>query len=374
MAAVTVVILAMPYLPPVRTAVLTVALLPEMVDLPLRPLSTLPRPARTTTTYGAPADRLDIYVPAGARTDRSLPAVLLALGVHPQPIDHPDVVDLATAISRVGVVVGVPDSTALRELRVTPAEPAHLADAAIALAAIPEVDASHVGFAGFSAGASIALIAAVDERIAGDVAFVSAFGGYANAELLLIDVATRSVDFAGTVHAWQPDVGIRRDVLELTVGTLASVQQRDDLRARLQPVVSSDVPPNGPRPEDLAELEGDARAIYLLFTARDRPTASAAIDAMSTELRAQLAGISPTTFADQIRAPVYLLHGEPDTAIPVSHAGLLARSIGPEVRRATVFGRFGHGQPGQAGLGIDDAGDVWELTLYLRDIVAAATE
>jgi hypothetical protein len=71
---------------------------------------------------------------------------------------------------------------------------------------------------------------------------------------------------------------------------------------------------------------------------------------------------------------VFILHGEPDTAIPVSHASQLAQALGDEVVRVTRFGRFGHGQPGADGLGIDDAGDIVALSAYLRDIVAAATE
>ena len=71
---------------------------------------------------------------------------------------------------------------------------------------------------------------------------------------------------------------------------------------------------------------------------------------------------------------MFILHGEPDTAIPVGHASTLAGAIGDEVVRVTRFGRFGHGQPGANGLGADDAGDIVALSVYLRDIVAAATE
>jgi len=72
--------------------------------------------------------------------------------------------------------------------------------------------------------------------------------------------------------------------------------------------------------------------------------------------------------------PVFLLHGRPDTAVPVIHATLLRDAIGEDVVRTTIFGRFGHGQPGSDGLGVDDAGDIFELSLFLRDIVAAGTE
>jgi dienelactone hydrolase len=373
--ALIVAVLVLPRLPPVRTLVITVALVPEFIRLGPAPLSlATTEPTRTTTTYGSPADRMDVYLPGGTSASSRLPAVVLALGVHPQPIDHPDIAGLATAIARAGVAVSVPDSTALRNLRVTPAEPGHLADAFMTLSSRAEVDAQRVGLAGFSAGASIALMAAADPRIVGSVGYVSAFGGYADAERLLVDVATRSSEMGSQVVSWQPDAGIRHDVLELALVALTAESERAGLRELLAPVAAAEQPPDGPDPETLATLDGDARATYLLFTAPNRAAAEEAIELLSAEMRQQLVGISPVTTATAIRAPVFLLHGAPDTAIPVAHAGLLYQAIGDEVRRATIFGGFGHEQPGAGGLGLDDAGDVWELSLYLRDIVAAATE
>lgn len=359
----------------VRTAVMTAALVPELINLPARPLTAaVPEPRLLVTTYGQPADRMDVYVPHGASGAEGLAGVILALGVHPQPIDHPDIVRVATGISRLGVVVGVPDSTNLRNLVLTPDEPTHLADAVVALRALPSVDENGVGLAGFSAGASMALIAAADERIADDLRFVSSFGAYADAQLLLTDVATRTAVVDGQVRNWAPDDGIRRDVLELTLATFEDEQTREELRGLLQPVVGSDTPPTGPAPDVVASLEGDQRAVYALFTAADRQAAAVALAGMSTDLRAHLAGISPVDFADGIRAPVYLLHGEPDNAISVGHSALLADRLGGRIARFTRFGEFGHGPPGLQDLGPAELSDVWELYIYLRDIVAAATE
>jgi dienelactone hydrolase len=347
-----------------------------MLDIGARPISmATDEPRRETITYGTPADRMDVYMPAGAQPGSRLPAVVLALGVHPAPIDDPTIIRLASAIARTGVVVGVPDSSALRELKVTPAEPGHLADAVLTLADRPEVDPARVGLAGFSAGASIALVAAADPRLAGHLDFVSSFGGYADAERLLVDVASRTTtDQTGAVSDWQPDPGIRRDVLELVLQALPDETQRDQLRQVLSPTVMSDGAPAPPSPDGGSPFTGDASALYRLFTATDRATAQAAVASLSPALHAQLAGISPTSVADQIHVPVFLLHGVTDTAIPVAHATLLRDAIGSEVVRLTEFGRFGHGQPGASGLGVDDLGDVVQLALYLRDVVAAATE
>ena len=62
----------------------------------------------------------------------------------------------------------------------------------------------------------MALDAAADPRLAGHLDFVSSFGGYADARRLLVDVASRTtLNEDGTVSPWQPDPGIRHDVLEL---------------------------------------------------------------------------------------------------------------------------------------------------------------
>jgi acetyl esterase/lipase len=325
-------------LPPGRTVVRSALLTYDLLGLPASPLSALtPEPQRVTLTYGQPADRLDVYLPAGAQADRRLPAVVLELGIHPLPIDDSQVVRLAGAISRLGMVVGVPDSAALRTSRLTPAEPAHLADAVLTVAGLPEVAPARVGLAGFSAGASIALIAAADARISDRLTFVSAFGGYADAETLLVDVATSSMEIDGRALNWTPDPGIVSDVREIAANW-------------------------------------DPRAAALIFAATDRATARAIVEALPAQERAYLLAISPVNVMAEIEAPVYLLHGRGDRAIPYSHALLLEAALGPRLARQTTFGRFGHEQPGLTGLTPDDAGDVWELALYLRDIVAVATE
>jgi dienelactone hydrolase len=367
-------VLGVVFVPPVRTVALTVSLVPELINLPVRPLAAFAaEPVRITTSYGVPADRLDIYVPPNALPDGRTPAVILALGVHPEAIDDPNIVGIASAIARCGVVVGLPDSTALRELRVTPAEPAHLVEAALAVAARREVDGDRIGLAGFSAGASMALIAAADPRLTGRVAFVSDFGGYADAETLLTDVATRTMSLDGDTRDWSPDPGIRRDVAALLARAIEPPSP--NLEPLLVDIAARDVRPTTPDPTTAGSLAGDARAAYLLFTAPDRPSAEAIVEGFSPALRTDLRGISPDAFAQRIGGPVFILHGTGDSAIPVAHAYALRSELPSAlVAKVTIFGRFQHGQPGRQGLTLDDAADIWALTLYLHDIVAAATE
>jgi dienelactone hydrolase len=359
---------------PARVTVLSAALAAELMGIGDPLTLTVPAPRVESTTYGDPPDRMDLYMPIGASSDAPVPAVVLELGVHPPPIDDPAVADIAIAISRLGVIVAVPDSTRLRNLEVDAREGAHLADAFVVVAARPEVDEERVGLAGFSAGASIALLAAADARISDEIRFVSAFGGYANAERLLVDVATRTTEQEGAVLDWAPDAGIRRDVLALAINALDDPDDDARLHAVLDPVVSADTRPTGPDDVVAATFTGDALQIYRLFSASNRPEAQLAVENLSTALREQLAGISPTTVAGLIESPVFILHGRPDTAIPVVHAALLAQALDGRVERLTLFGQFGHEQPGQGGVGIDDVPDIVALAGYLRAIVAATLD
>jgi pimeloyl-ACP methyl ester carboxylesterase len=190
-----------------------------------------------------------------------------------------------------------------------------------------------------------------------------------------VDVGSRTtLNEDGTVSPWLPDSRIRQDVLELSIQALPDDGQRDRLRDVLGPIVAADER-TLPLPVDSADsFTGDAAHIFDLFTAADRQTAQAAVDALSPDLRAQLDGISPLTYADRIGVPVYLLHGVNDNAIPFAHAAELREALDGRVQRLTQFGRFGHGQPGVGGHSLDDAPDIVALALYLRDVVAAATE
>ena len=364
--------------PPFATAVRSAGLLAELLEFGVRPLSTATAaPRRITTTYGsAPADRLDIYLPADALPDASRAAVILSLGIHPLSLDHPDISRIAGAIARLGIVVGVPESSALRDTRVTPDEPGRLAEATLVVAARPEVESTRVGIAGFSAGASVALVAAADPLIVRSLAFVSSFGGYADAGTLLIDVATRTQAIDGEARPWAAEPYVRRDIAALLIGTIEPSAERDLLAGLLTPTIASGDPPRGPDPAVLARLAtADVRVAYELLSAASRGDAEAALARLSDDVRDSLAAVSPVTVAHDLVTRVFLMHGESDRSIPVSHVHLVADALPAGVlARLTVFDLFQHVQPGKDGITVEQIPDLWQLYLYLHDLVALTTE
>ena len=369
-------LLALLVVPPVMTATRAALLLPELIQLPVTPLQHVtPKPQSLTTSYGSPPDRLDVYVPADAQPDGRLPGVVLVLGFHPVPVDDPAIVRIAEGISRLGVVVGVQESTALRESRLDPNEPARIIDALLVIGERPEVDPQRLGLIGFSAGGSLAMMAAADPRLAEELRFVSNFGGYADAETFLVDIATRTMELDGQTIAWQPGLSIRLEIMELMLQAVEPADQRGSLRLALEPVIRSAEVPAGPEPALAATFTEDALAAYRLFTAPDRPAARRALSEVSPSLRADLAAISPLEVVDRLEAQVFTLHGGNDNAIPISHAVMLNEAL--EADQIGLFARFGavgHEPPFQDGLELGDLPDLWQLTLYVHHIVAAATE
>ena len=361
---------------PFRAAVRTASLLPEVLALPIRPLSALtPTPQRVSVTYGEPAERMDIYLPGGALPDRTRPAVLLALGVHPLPLDHPGVARVALAVARIGLVVGVPESAELRASRIGAHEPGHLVDAYLVLEARPEVRPGRVGIAGFSAGASLGLMAAGDPRIAERVAWINAFGGYGDAATLMVDTLTRTQRRDGVVEPWRPNEVARRRLFEVLLDAIEPASDRQRLRGELEPLIAAEERPTPtPDPAFAASLGEQGRAVYAIATAASREAAEAVVEGLPPAIHERLRVISPPAATSNLRGPVLLMHDERDRAIPVTHLQLLQDALpAGAARRVTRFRLFEHIEPGAGGVGPDEAPELWRLFVHLQELVELAT-
>ena len=373
---------------PFRIAVLTAALVPELLDRDPRILSALvPEPQRLTFAYGADASLMDLYLPSGggaagelrgtarasAGAVRGHPVVVLVLGVNPVPRDHPAVIRTAVAIARLGLAVAVPESAAVKAGEIRAADPGALVDAFETLAGRAEIDGERIGFAGFSAGGSVALVAAADPRIAERVAYVNAFGAWADPGTFLVDIVTRSMAVGGDTLSWSPGELTRTTYLELVLGFLEDQGMAELLRERLSPWFTGAELPGRPTfdPAIAAALEGDARVVYELSTAPDRATAEAALARLSAS-RATLQALSPVRVAARLRAPIYLMHDEADAAIPYSHLERLAAAVPAEaLQRVTLFALFDHVQP-RSGLDPAALPEIWKLAWHLQAVMDRA--
>ena len=287
--------------PPAATAVHTAGFAAQVLPSPVRMQSSLsPPPARLVTTYDAPNGNTvaaDIYViPDGQRRA----GVVVFLGANAAGANDPDVVNLGQALARAGFAVLYHWSAQLgTHGNIDPAEVDGLVAAYQHLQVQDFVDSERVGLAGFSVGASLALVAAADERIARQVAFVNAFGGYNDAGDLLVQIAAGRT-LAG--ESWTVDPLTRR-VFENEV-----TESGTDVDAILRGNISLDT----------------AQRWY----AATPPAFRQQVQAVSPA--AHLDGLNPAT-------AILLMHDRGDRLIPVGesrrlHAGLRQRTDGPTVK------------------------------------------
>ena len=293
-----------------------------IVQLPVRPLTWVTgAPSTEAMAWGADGGHGLLTRPAGA-SGEGAPTLVLVLGADPAPPDDPRVARLVDGLARLGFIVLLPLSAELEAKRVTPVEVERLVGGVLALERDPEVRADRLAFVGLSAGGSLAIVAASDERIAGRMWFVLAIGPYFDAASLAASTvagAHRARD--GGIDAWAPE----RVTVEVVRETL---------------LVS--LPPGQREALERADLQA----------------AESVLAGLAPELRAPLEEISPRYAVEGLSAPLYLLHDRDDRFVPWTESEALAAAHEPAVYHRLEL--FEHVDPDPGNLPVL-ARDGWRL-------------
>ncbi len=192
---------------PITTGIHTAALAAQVLPSPIKPQPWLsPEPkhiAAEFTRADGGAGRGDIYViPDGKRRA----GLVVFLGANAAGADDPDVINLGRALARAGFAVMYYWSPTMgQRAQVDANEILNVVAAFQRLRQQEFVDPERVGLAGFSVGASFALVAAADPRIADDIAFVNAFGGYYDTADLIAQIAAGQAIAEGSETPWPVD-------------------------------------------------------------------------------------------------------------------------------------------------------------------------
>lgn len=331
-----------------RVAVEASIYLPDMVlavPLPFRPVDLIsdpPRRERVTIEYqsrnGPRSIEADLYTPAGGGAHSG---VVFSMGSPPLPLDDKRIVRIAEDSARSGVVMLVPFSDRLDELRIEPEE----IDALVAefqyVQAQPSVDPRRVGFFGASVGGSLALVAAADPRIADEVDHVVSFGGYFDALSTFGAIATHHISYGNVDEEWTPRVHAERVIAWQLINRVDSVSDR----ALLERVFIDDEPAT---PAQIASLGPVGKSSYDFLANRD----PAAIDGLSARLPADevrdFEYLSPKTSIDNVKAELFIIHDRADPFVPYTESRRLQDAIrGRAVPRAHFdeLRLFEHVQP-----------------------------
>jgi len=185
----------------------------------------------------------------------------------------------------------------------------------------PEVDPERVGLAGFSAGASIALVAAADPRIAADVDHVVSFGGYYDALDTFGAIATHHIEYNGIDEEWTP----RRHAEKImALQLINAVDDAGDRELLYQLFVE-----RKPKTEaELATLGPVARNSYEFLANRDPSVVRDLIDRLPRDEVAKLDYLSPRTSIEDVKADLFIIHDRADPFIPYTESRRLEDAIG----------------------------------------------
>ncbi len=277
----------------------------------------------------------DLYTPG--RGDEH-GAVLLFLGVNPAGRDDERVVNLASALARLGIVVMVAWSERLIEHQVSSQEVDALVAAFQYLQSVDGVDAERVGMAGFCVGASLLIVAAQDERIRDDVSVVNAFGPYYDAKDLAAAVLAERRFYADEeTTAWRPDA---LTTAVVRVHLLDAIPDADE-RVRLSGALAAGTAlPSG--------LSDDAQSVAALLGASDLDDVRRLLDSLPPHAQDRLRRISPSSGIDNLRAHLLVMHDRNDRLVPSEESRRLVDAVRARDDSAvhyTEFTFFDHVDP-----------------------------
>ena len=319
-----------------RVAVEASIFLPDMVlqvPLPFRPvdlISDAPKRERVTISYesrnGPRSIDADLYLPAQGGHHVG---VVFSMGSPPLSLDDHRLVRIAEDASRSGVVMLVPFSDRLDNLRIEPEE----IDALVAefqyVQQLPQVDAKRVGFFGASVGGSLALVAAGDPRIADEVDHVVSFGGYFDALTAFGAIATHHIQYKDVDESWTPKPHAEHVIARQLINQLADPHDRDLLIERLAPDdIDVRADPASVTPEDLASLTPAGRTAYNFLANRDPNAVADLIRTLPADEIARFDYLSPKTSIDRVKADLFILHDRADPFVPYTESRLMKDVVG----------------------------------------------
>lgn len=290
-----------------------------------------PAPARLAlpaTAAGHPVPT-DLYSPPRLLPS---PGLVLVHGLSAGGKDDARLRQAAALLARAGFRVAVPTVEGLTRLRLRPEDAQAVVAAASALSG---TGVSSVSILAVSVGAGPALLAAADPALAPRLSALLALGGYASARELLRYTLTGAHELAPAGGGALPDEAA------IALFAEANTELMDDAGRRLV-------------------ANRDPAAVDRLL---------AALPAASQRL---LSALSPEARVGRIRAPLFLVHGRHDPAVPYTETLRLARAAEREGRRARVaiVGAVGHVEPG-AGARWRDLWGLWG-TFYAFVVTSAA--
>lgn len=358
---------------PTRVAITTALMAPDLfMDLPVSPLRLIGHePLREEVWLEVPRGRgllvADVYRPKG---DGRYGAMVISVGAAPRIRDHPGVIRLSTAAARAGMVVMIPQLYYPFQENVLPEDVQGLVDAfgtnieeVIAafqwLRQQPYVDPQRVGIFGASAGGGIALVAAADPRIRGEIDFFAALGTYYDMVDLISAITTHSISYSGQSEPWEPWL---KSVRVLHRSIISYLPDAGDRRILTRIFLDEDPAAR----QEIDRLTPQGRQIYEAFQARDPDRLLAFWSQVSPQDISTLRRISPSSCVAELETRTFILTDRSDPYIPYVESRRLRDALsqnGAQIHYAE-FNILNHVEPTNPGNPFLFLADLFKLIFY----------
>jgi acetyl esterase/lipase len=260
----------------------------------------------------------DLYEPGG----KTRAAMVLVPGAAVLGRDEPRLKALARTFARAGFVVLVPELPEVRRLALSRADADRVAAALRYLH--KSLPAEPLGVAAVSYAVAPAVIAALEEDLVGNVAFVVGIGGYRDAEAAIRFVTTgvfRPMGEAREFRATPNNYGRWAFVL-------ANAGRLDDKNdaALLQAIAQARFRDPGANVAPLvAKLGPDGRAVLALVENRDPDAVTRLVGQLPQNVQREIDGINLALYdLSKFKGDLILVHGRGDPLVPYSESQALA--------------------------------------------------
>jgi acetyl esterase/lipase len=291
----------------------------------------------------------DLYRPPG---DGPYVAAVLFLGVAPAGGDDPRVVDLARGLARTGMVTLIYWSPEKMDKRIHPPDTQNLVSAFQYLRSQPFVDPDRVGFAGFCVGASFVLVAAAQEEVRHEVAFVNVSGPYFRLYDLAMAIGTGTRFHGDQRVPWTVNSLTREVATKLLLESLHSAPEVERIQATL--AQGLELAPG--------QVSSQGHAVMRILAGGTVEQVDAAMEGLPAELLAMMEEVSPERYVSQILAPVFIMHDRDDDLVPPEESRRMAAALAEHQDvRYTEFSLFQHVTPTRPL-------SLWDLTQELNKL------
>ena len=262
----------------------------------------------------------DLITPAG---EGKHSAVLFFTGVVvDNPRNDPRMVNLAEGLARSGMVVMIPWMDTQEKQHIVVDDIDNLVHAFQFLRSHESVDPNKVGMGGICTGASMATVAAQDERIRRQVVFVNFFAGYYDAVDFARAIGSRSRFYQNDyVAPWEPDDLTLRVMRYHLIDGVSN--QKDKIR-----LIAMYFPKDNAQPPQPIFESDEGRAVHRLLNGVSYEEVDELMTYLSPKTMEFLRTVSPSTKIDRLEARVLMMHDRGDKLVPSEESRRFADALG----------------------------------------------